>query len=743
MAPAPGFIWDDDDYVYENPLLSAPDGLRRIWFNPAESPQYYPLVFTTFWLEYRLWGGPDETGRLEPHGYHLTNVLLHAINAILLWIALRRLGLAGAFAVALVFALHPFFVESVAWVTERKNVLSAFFYLLSMLSLLRWEGDESARRRWLWWALALLLFALGLFSKTVIASLPVVMVLLRWWRRQPITVGYVAAMLPFLILGAAMGSVTAAHEAEIVLGGLTPEHWQFSPADRVLIAGRALWFYPAKLLWPFPLVFNYERWTIDPGQWWQWIYPITALLFGTGLLLLSRRIGRGLPAAAMIYAVTIFPALGFVNVAPMRYSFVADHFAYLASVPILCAVVGLLLQALQGVAGIEGERSRIGVRLAAGLTGAIALVLGALTFRQTAIYRDIETLYRDTIEHYPQSHLARINLGVLLRQRGEIDEATMHFEQVLHDWPDWSWPRSKAFANLGNIAQDQGRLDEAISLFEQARELLPEHPEPTYNLANALMLRGEAAAAAARYEELLSRFPQHVKGRINYGLALERLGRASEARDQYSDAIAIDEAQPLAWLGLGRVLRQERRPGDALVALRRADSLAPGQLQTNRLLLEALVLNGDTAAGIEQARRVIAMAPDDAGLRFETALFLRSNRVHAPMEEILREGLARQPDNPSLTILLAEQLAASPLPQQRDGAEAVRLAERLVAARSDDVASLATLAAAYAEAGRFPEAERMAVNSLELARSRNLQQMIPVLQARLEMYRSGQPLRLP
>jgi hypothetical protein len=204
VAENPGFIWDDEDYVFQNPHLPDPKGLERIWLHRSESPQYYPLVFTTFWIEYRLWGGPDANGKLKAGGYHFTNVLLHAISALLIWGILRRVRFRGAFAVAAIFALHPFCVESVAWVTERKNVLSLLFYLLAMRALLRWE-DEPGSRRWRWWGLAFGLFLLGLFSKTVIASLPVAMLILRWWRRRPLTRDYALALLPFLALGFGMG----------------------------------------------------------------------------------------------------------------------------------------------------------------------------------------------------------------------------------------------------------------------------------------------------------------------------------------------------------------------------------------------------------------------------------------------------------------------------------------------------------------------------------------------------------
>src|SRR5215831_21076118 len=204
-----GFIWDDDSYVTENPTLRSLDGLRRIWFEVGAVPQYYPMVHSTFWLEYHLWG-------LNPVGFHLVNVLLHAAAAILLWQVLKRLKIPAAWLVATIFALHPIEVESVSWVTERKNVLSAVFYFAAALAYFRFapptESVVRNSRRWYWYAGALILFLAALLSKTVTCSLPAALLLVCWWKKGRVQWSDLLPLLPFLAVGAGLGLLTAGME---------------------------------------------------------------------------------------------------------------------------------------------------------------------------------------------------------------------------------------------------------------------------------------------------------------------------------------------------------------------------------------------------------------------------------------------------------------------------------------------------------------------------------------------------
>ncbi len=272
-----GYIWDDDSYVTRNATLESADGLRRIWFDLGATPQYYPLVFTSFWIEYQLFGH-------NPAVSHAVNVLLHCASAVLVWRVLRRLGLPepAAWLAGLIFGVHPVHVESVAWITERKNVLSGVCYLGALLAYLRFDQRAEATseppdawHRWGWYALALLLFAAALLSKTVTATLPLVILLVTWYRYRRLTPADFARVLPMILLGIAFGAITVWVEQHQV--GAVGQDFDLSPVERVLLAGRAVWFYAGKLLWPWPLVFIYPRWHIDDTVAWQYLFPAAAL----------------------------------------------------------------------------------------------------------------------------------------------------------------------------------------------------------------------------------------------------------------------------------------------------------------------------------------------------------------------------------------------------------------------------------------------------------------------------------
>ena len=341
------FLWDDDYYVSNNRLLESWGGLQQIWFDVIGSPrdyplpQYYPMTHTSFWIEYRLWG-------LNPTGYHVTNVILHAASSLLIWLILRKLAVPGAWLAAAVFAVHPINVESVAWIAERKNVLSGFFFFASIYVYLRYAGviappekpseylSLPAERERVY-SLALVLFVFALLSKSVTATMPAVVLLIVWWKRGRFTMHEVLKLVPFFALGIAAALLTSYMERHRV--GAAGADWDYGLVSRILIAGRAFWFYLSKLVVPYPLVFNYPRWDPHDTSWYLWIYPLAAVALLATLFALRNRIGRGPVTAMLYYAGTLFPAMGFVNVFPHRYSFVADHFAYLSVVgPIALAV---------------------------------------------------------------------------------------------------------------------------------------------------------------------------------------------------------------------------------------------------------------------------------------------------------------------------------------------------------------------------------------------------------------------
>jgi hypothetical protein len=328
-----GFLWDDDAHV-TRPELQSAHGLWRIWFDLESTQQYYPLTHTVFWVEQQFFG-------YAPLGYHLVNIGLHALNACLLLLLLRWLAVPGAFLAAVLFALHPVMVESVAWITELKNTLSGAFYLGAALCYLRFDVT---RRRSSYGA-ALTLFVLALLSKTVTATLPCALLVVLWWRRGRLVWRQDwVPLLPFLVLGVAAGSLTAWVERSLI--GAEGAEFNLTLAERCLVAGHAFWFYLGKLVWPENLIFIYPRWELHPEEWWSYVYPAGALLMLAGAWGLRRR-WRAPLAGLLYFSGTLVPVLGFFNVYPFRFSFVADHFQCLASLGLLVPVSAALAVGLE------------------------------------------------------------------------------------------------------------------------------------------------------------------------------------------------------------------------------------------------------------------------------------------------------------------------------------------------------------------------------------------------------------
>jgi len=517
-----GFIWDDESHVTQSPVLWERNGLLHIWVRPSSIPQYYPLTHTSFWLEYRLWG------EQRPAGYHVTNILLHAANAVLLGVVLGRLGLPAAWWAALVFALHPVHVESVAWISERKNVLSTLFYLLAAITYLRFTESADRPGRWRLYAGSFVLFACALLSKTVTASLPAALLLAIWWKNGRVRWRDVAPLLPFFIVGAVMGLVTAHIEVHHV--GAEGEEFDFSPAQRILIAGRAVWFYAWKLLWPVNLTFLYERWHVDSAELWQWAFPAAAVAMIGALLLARRRIGRGPLVAALFFGGTLVPALGFFDVYPFRYSFVADHFQYLAS-------IGPIALAAAVVHGL-GTRLRWPILPLAAVPAALAV----LVWRQASVYETDETLWLDVLSKNPKAWLAHSRLAAIEHQRGDFDRAIEHLERSLTMHPRSAW----AHCEYGIILNRRQQWAEAEKHLRRAIELNPKHAGAHSALGYNLVRQNRPTEAQEHMTRAVELAPHDSDAWTNLGLLHQRYGRFAEAAQCYRQALAANPRNELA-----------------------------------------------------------------------------------------------------------------------------------------------------------------------------------------------------
>jgi len=594
-----GFIWDDDDYITANATLRSVDGLRRMWFEPRAIPQYYPLTFTTFWAEYRLWD-------VQPRGYHIVNVLLHAGNAVLLWLVLRRLRLPAAWMAAAVFALHPMQVESVAWITERKNVLSGLFALSAALIYVGNVAPDVTGGRpiqWRWYLATMALFVCALWSKTVTCSLPAVLLLITWWQHGRIDRGSVTWLAPLFAVGVVMASVTIWMEQHHV--GAEGAEWAFSAIDRVLIAGRALWFYAGTLFWPHDLTFIYPRWSIDARVWWQYLFPAAALAVIVTLYVARRRLGRGPLVATLCYAGALAPALGFFNVFPMRFSFVADHFAYLP-------IIGLMVLTTAAGAEIGRRLGSTGRQIGYAICAAILVVLTVLTARQCRIYENLLVLWSDTLAKNPAAWIAHNNLGdTLLRQGGSVPAAIVHFEETLRFKPDFP----DAHYNLGTALVQARQLEAGIEQFRAATRLKPDYADAYNNLAGALFETGRPQEAIEQYERALQLKPDLPQAHSSLATVLVQTGDLQGAIDHLEQALRLDPDYPEAHWSLGNALVRTNRPDEAIAQFEQALRLKPDYTEAHTSIAIVLIQSGRSREAIEHFQAAVRLRPDDPDLR--------------------------------------------------------------------------------------------------------------------------------
>lgn len=622
-----GYIWDDDRYVTANPMLGAPDGLRQIWFSGHHQSQYFPLAFTTLRFGYSIWG-------LDPMGYHVVNVLFHGANALLLWTLLRRLAVPGAWLAAAIFALHPVEVESVAWIAELKNVQSTFFYLLALLAWLRFTDGRTVRP-WRFYVLALLCHGLALTSKTTACTLPAAMLLVLWLRGQPIGRQRIIQLLPFVAAGIVMGAVSIWWEWHHLGNYPRGLGLHLSVPERLLVASRALWFYAAKLMWPANLTINYARWDINPANPWQYLGLIGCA--GVALLLWGCRriLGRGPATAVLFFIAALAPMLGFISMFTFRYSFVADHYQYLASAGLIALFAGA------ASTWAASTHQPLWVRRAWSL--ALVLFLGVLTWRQAGIYVDRRTLWRDTIAKNPGSWLAHNNLGTWL--------------------------------------SSQNQVDAGIEEFRKAIQINPRDYEAQNNLGWALLSEGKAGESIEPFTAAAAGMPNLALTHLGLGLALDRTGRIESAMEHYRAALQTN----------------------GMVAMKPDDNM-----KARYFLATALLELGRTREAAAEYRQVLRLNP-----QMERA---RNN--------------------------LAWILATDPNPEMRNGKEAVEIAGPLCRETNDRAPEfLSTLAAAYAEAGRFDEAVATAEKARALALAAGNVGLADRNAGRLELYRSGRPYR--
>ena len=652
-----GFIWNDDSHVTANPGVVGPLSVADIWTGPAAS--HAPLTTTTFWVLHALWG-------LDPLAYHLANLLLHAASAVLLWLVLRRLRVPGALFGALLWALHPVQVQSVAWISELKNPLSAAFYLLSLWCFLGWleAGTTFGRRRQVaGYSVSLLCAVLAALSNLSTVILPAVLGLCWWgtsqdWSRgdsadgrpnrglaessagfpagitgnretQPWCWSGLVWLAPFLAVSiAAVGWILWGQPSRA--GVPAPDWIQIAP-DRLIVAGKAVWFYLGKLVWPTPLIFVYPRWEPVASEWTEYL-PGLAALAAWLVLWWYRRRWRAVFFAVTGFGISLLPVLGFVKLDFQRYSFVGDHFQYLASMGILALIGAGLATAL--------ARLRIGgAKLPPALAAELLFGLGALTWLHAQTCANDGILWRTTIEEDARSWIAHTNLGARLMRDGNNTGAIAHLQRALQLKPDFD----QAQTNLGLALFKSGRPAEAIPYYRQALKVKPDDAETLGNLGDALAKLQHSPEAISCYELALLVRPAAPIVQNNIAALLMQSNRVDEAVPHLEEAVRLKPGYADAENNLGNALIELGRMDDGLRHLKAAIKARPEFPDALFNLGVALIAQGQPAEGIKHLQQAVQLNPDDRDAQFDLGIALLGEDRLKPAVEHLQEAVRLKP----------------------------------------------------------------------------------------------------
>jgi len=564
-----GYIWDDDLVVTENPVIVGPLGLKEIWTTPAAD--ICPLTLTTFWIEHALWG-------LAALPYHLVNVLMHGFCAVLLWQVLRSLRIPGAWLGAALWALHPVEMESVAWVTEMKNTESCLFFLLSILFFVRWLSAKGSGKPIGadWSYIYILLFAaLAMASKSSTVILPVVFCLCAWWMEGRWRWRNLVIVSPVILMSIAATLASMWTQGLHLAQEAVPQPARSWP-ERMATAGDAVWFYMGKLLWPHPLIMIYPRWVIDAGQWISYL-PLVAVVVILIILWIKRDSwSRPWFFAFAYFVAALLPVVGLADLYFQRYSFVADHFQYLASIgPLALAGAGMARLA----AFIIPEKSILQSILGAG----VLLILGLSSWHRTWVYEGKETLWADTIASNPGCWLAHNNLGQVLLDKGKADEAMAQFQEARELNPKFDM----AYYNIGFVFFKNGRMDEAMTEFQKCLEINRNNVDAHNNLGSALMQKGRVDESIVQFQKALQINSNMAGIHYNFANALTQKGEFNEAIEEYKKALNINPDYTEAYNNLGIALAQNGRVEEAISQFQEALRRKPSDSDTKKNLTKA------------------------------------------------------------------------------------------------------------------------------------------------------------
>jgi tetratricopeptide (TPR) repeat protein len=734
-----GFInFDDPDYVSGNPRVQAGLTLGSVqWaFTSFYASNWHPLTWLSHMLDCQIYG-------LRPGGHHVTSLLLHVVNSLLLFGLLKRLT--GAFwrsaLVAALFALHPLHVESVAWVSERKDVLSAFFFMLTLWAYARYAEVQSPKSKvqslnsGVWYVAALVLFALGLMSKPMLVTLPFVLLLLDYWplgrfqlatakpplpaTAQRVTLTRIAVeKIPFFALSAL--SCVLTFLVQRACGAMIPlakTPFELRVANALVAYARYLGktFWPAKLAVFYP----YSHLSVDS---WQVMGAALLLLIATVAIVLAARKQPCLLIGWLWFLGTLVPVIGLVQVGKQA---LADRYTYLPH-------IGLFILIVWGSAAVIARlrRPRLISVVAAGLAVAGC---GIITSRQLSYWRDTKTLFQHAVAVTSRNFVAYAVVGNALVEEGKLPEAIEQCRKSLEIAPDYP----EAHNTLGNIYGKQGKYDEAIASYRAAATDLS-YADPRNGMADVLIKQGKFAEAEAQCREALQLAPMHLPAMFSLATALHKQGKLDEAAEYYRRILELKPELFTPRRYLGNILVAQGKPDQAIPQLLMALKTQPKDADTHVVLGVVLLDKNRIDEATAQFLEATRLQPTNALANYQLALIHQSRKETSASIDCYRKALKAQPDWPESLNNLAWILAANRDATLRNGAEAVVLAER--ACKLTDYKEglfVGTLADAYAEAGRFPEAVSAAEKARSLALAAGQKEIAQKNQELLELYRAG------
>ncbi len=509
------WLWDDDYLITANPAMRSVDGLWRLWFAPSTA-DFLPLTLSSLWIQWQFFG-------MDPTGYHIVSILLHALGACLLWMLLVRTKIPGAWLGAMLFAVHPLCAESVSWVAEQKNTFSLPFFLLAAFFYVTFDQRESRK----YYFLALLAFLAAMLSKSSVVMFPFLILLYVWWQRGAISLRDLVRSAPFFLVSLALGSVTLLFQLHRAIGNEPIPIGGFD--SRLAIAGMSTLFYLSKIFWPFGLLPIYPQWDANPPQPLQLAAWIPLLAVGVLFWMKRKSWGRHAMMAFGFYFITLLPVLGFVAMSYMRVGWVSDHFVYIPMIGILALIASICAHLSTKLRPILRNAAWLG----------IAAALGGLLVQShnyAAIWANEDVLWLHTLKYNESCWQAHNRYGSREFNRGNHTIALAHFERATALRPDLAETQN----NLGSGLLAAKNTKAAIHRFREALRLSPDIIAIQANLGRALMLDGQNDEAVLVYADLVKKIPSRAEFHCNLGVTLFHAGRIDEAITAFEQALKID-----------------------------------------------------------------------------------------------------------------------------------------------------------------------------------------------------------